>query len=153
MWMRGGTSKGGYFLAEDLPADTAARDAFLNEMRDRASGGRLIGISFFSKLAMFRHARDAPRARYGVAFDKLKERCENAPFRRKVFRRKLRAFHNKRAREILSESARQRRAALEKLPKALRIQRDHIGLFFGCQRQKLRLRILPAHHGLSKTEE
>ncbi|MBR9883317.1 MAG: 4-oxalomesaconate tautomerase [Oceanospirillales bacterium] len=29
MWMRGGTSKGGYFLAEDLPADNAARDAFL----------------------------------------------------------------------------------------------------------------------------
>lgn len=29
MWMRGGTSKGGYFLAEDLPADTAARDALL----------------------------------------------------------------------------------------------------------------------------
>jgi len=29
MWMRGGTSKGGYFLAEDLPSDTTARDAFL----------------------------------------------------------------------------------------------------------------------------
>lgn len=29
MWMRGGTSKGGYFLAGDLPADVAARDAFL----------------------------------------------------------------------------------------------------------------------------
>jgi len=29
MWMRGGTSKGGYFLAEDLPVDAAARDAFL----------------------------------------------------------------------------------------------------------------------------
>jgi 4-oxalomesaconate tautomerase len=29
MWMRGGTSKGGYFIAEDLPADTEARDAFL----------------------------------------------------------------------------------------------------------------------------
>jgi 4-oxalomesaconate tautomerase len=29
MWMRGGTSKGGYFLAGDLPRDTAARDAFL----------------------------------------------------------------------------------------------------------------------------
>jgi len=29
MWMRGGTSKGAYFLAEDLPADPAARDAFL----------------------------------------------------------------------------------------------------------------------------
>lgn len=29
MWMRGGTSKGGYFLRDDLPADTAARDAVL----------------------------------------------------------------------------------------------------------------------------
>lgn len=29
MWMRGGTSKGGYFLAEDLPSDSSARDAFL----------------------------------------------------------------------------------------------------------------------------
>ncbi|WP_115529258.1 MULTISPECIES: 4-oxalomesaconate tautomerase [Xanthomonas] len=29
MWMRGGTSKGGFFLADDLPADTAARDALL----------------------------------------------------------------------------------------------------------------------------
>ncbi|MEW5424206.1 4-oxalomesaconate tautomerase [Amorphus sp. 3PC139-8] len=29
MWMRGGTSKGGYFLKDDLPADLAARDAFL----------------------------------------------------------------------------------------------------------------------------
>lgn len=29
MWMRGGTSKGGYFLKDDLPPDAAARDAFL----------------------------------------------------------------------------------------------------------------------------
>ncbi|MEQ1641783.1 MAG: 4-oxalomesaconate tautomerase, partial [Novosphingobium sp.] len=29
MWMRGGTSKGGYFLKADLPADPATRDAFL----------------------------------------------------------------------------------------------------------------------------
>lgn len=29
MWMRGGTSKGGYFLKSDLPTETAARDAFL----------------------------------------------------------------------------------------------------------------------------
>lgn len=28
-WMRGGTSKGGFFLADDLPADPAERDAFL----------------------------------------------------------------------------------------------------------------------------
>ncbi|MFN3474291.1 MAG: 4-oxalomesaconate tautomerase [Blastomonas sp.] len=29
MWMRGGTSKGGFFLRDDLPADPAERDAFL----------------------------------------------------------------------------------------------------------------------------
>jgi len=29
MWMRGGTSKGGYFLKDDLPTDPAARDALL----------------------------------------------------------------------------------------------------------------------------
>ena len=29
MWMRGGTSKGAYFLAEDLPSDVATRDQFL----------------------------------------------------------------------------------------------------------------------------
>ena len=29
MWMRGGTSKGGFFLADDLPADVARRDAML----------------------------------------------------------------------------------------------------------------------------
>jgi len=29
MWMRGGTSKGAFFLADDLPADTTERDALL----------------------------------------------------------------------------------------------------------------------------
>ena len=29
MWMRGGTSKGGYFLKDDLPADPSLRDALL----------------------------------------------------------------------------------------------------------------------------
>jgi 4-oxalomesaconate tautomerase len=29
MWMRGGTSKGGYFLKDDLPADVGARNALL----------------------------------------------------------------------------------------------------------------------------
>ena len=32
MWMRGGTSKGGYFLKQELPTDTAKRDAFLLSM-------------------------------------------------------------------------------------------------------------------------
>ena len=29
MWMRAGTSKGAYFLADDLPADTSERNEFL----------------------------------------------------------------------------------------------------------------------------
>ncbi len=29
MWMRGGTSKGGYFLKQDLPSDVGERDSFL----------------------------------------------------------------------------------------------------------------------------
>jgi len=29
MWMRGGTSKGAYFLAEDMPSDPGERDALL----------------------------------------------------------------------------------------------------------------------------
>ena len=29
MWMRGGTSKGGYFLYQDLPEDKVERDALL----------------------------------------------------------------------------------------------------------------------------
>jgi 4-oxalomesaconate tautomerase len=29
MWLRGGTAQGGYFLASDLPADTATPDALL----------------------------------------------------------------------------------------------------------------------------
>ena len=29
MWMRGGTSKGAYFVAEDLPSEPTARDALL----------------------------------------------------------------------------------------------------------------------------
>ncbi|MEO1959560.1 MAG: PrpF domain-containing protein, partial [Paracoccus sp. (in: a-proteobacteria)] len=29
LWMRGGTSKGAYFLKDDLPADPAGRDALL----------------------------------------------------------------------------------------------------------------------------
>lgn len=32
MWMRGGTSKGGYFLKDDLPTDIAERDTFLLRM-------------------------------------------------------------------------------------------------------------------------
>ena len=43
-WMRGGTSKGGYFLASDLPADTAARDAFLLSMMGSPDSRQIDGM-------------------------------------------------------------------------------------------------------------
>lgn len=44
MWMRGGTSKGGYFLASDLPADKAARDAFLLGMMGSPDARQIDGM-------------------------------------------------------------------------------------------------------------
>ncbi|MBX9884812.1 MAG: 4-oxalomesaconate tautomerase, partial [Novosphingobium sp.] len=44
MWMRGGTSKGGYFLRQDLPADTAARDAFLLAMMGSPNALQIDGM-------------------------------------------------------------------------------------------------------------
>lgn len=44
MWMRGGTSKGGYFLREDLPADIAARDAFLLGVMGSADPRQIDGM-------------------------------------------------------------------------------------------------------------
>ena len=44
MWMRGGTSKGGYFLKSDLPADTAARDAFLLGMMGSPDPRQIDGL-------------------------------------------------------------------------------------------------------------
>lgn len=44
MWMRGGTSKGGYFLASDLPADKSARDAFLLGMMGSPDARQIDGM-------------------------------------------------------------------------------------------------------------
>jgi 4-oxalomesaconate tautomerase len=44
MWMRGGTSKGGYFLKSDLPSDTAARDAFLLGMMGSPDPRQIDGL-------------------------------------------------------------------------------------------------------------
>ncbi|KAA3622969.1 MAG: 4-oxalomesaconate tautomerase, partial [Proteobacteria bacterium] len=43
-WMRGGTSKGAYFLASDLPADTAARDAILLSVMGSPDPRQIDGI-------------------------------------------------------------------------------------------------------------
>lgn len=44
MWMRGGTSKGGYFLKGDLPLDVAARDAFLLRMMGSPDTNQIDGM-------------------------------------------------------------------------------------------------------------
>lgn len=44
MWMRGGTSKGGYFLATDLPREVEARDKFLLEMMGSPDARQIDGM-------------------------------------------------------------------------------------------------------------
>ncbi len=70
MWMRGGTSKGGYFLAEDLPADAAARDAFLLGAMGSPDARQIDGMGgadpLTSKVAVVRKSK-----REGVDVDYL----------------------------------------------------------------------------------
>lgn len=70
MWMRGGTSKGGYFLADDLPADTAARDAALLRIMGSPDPRQIDGLGgadpLTSKVAVVRKS-----ARAGVDVDYL----------------------------------------------------------------------------------
>lgn len=70
MWMRGGTSKGGYFLADDLPADPAARDAFLLRVMGSPDARQIDGMGgadpLTSKVAVVRKS-DRP----GVDVDYL----------------------------------------------------------------------------------
>ncbi|MEX4006698.1 4-oxalomesaconate tautomerase [Neoaquamicrobium sediminum] len=70
MWMRGGTSKGGYFLASDLPADPAARDAFLLRVMGSPDPRQIDGMGgadpLTSKVAVVRKS-----ARPGVDVDYL----------------------------------------------------------------------------------
>src|SRR6056300_1522907 len=44
MWMRGGTSKGGYFLKSDLPFDKVERDAFLLGMMGSPDSRQIDGL-------------------------------------------------------------------------------------------------------------
>ena len=67
MWMRGGTSKGGYFLAEDLPAD---RDGFLMRVMGSPDPRQIDGMGgadpLTSKVAVVKRS-----ARPGVDVDYL----------------------------------------------------------------------------------
>ena len=69
MWMRGGTSKGGYFLAEDLPEDRGARDAFLLRIMGSPDIRQIDGMGgadpLTSKVAVIkRSARDGVDVNY-----------------------------------------------------------------------------------------
>lgn len=70
MWMRGGTSKGGYFLAEDLPADREERDAFLLRVMGSPDKRQIDGMGgadpLTSKVAVVRKS-----SRKGVDVDYL----------------------------------------------------------------------------------
>ena len=56
MWMRGGTSKGGYFLKKDLPESNVERDAFLLGVMGSPDGRQIDGMgganSLTSKVAV-----------------------------------------------------------------------------------------------------
>ncbi len=70
MWMRGGTSKGAYFLAEDLPSDTTERDNFLLAIMGSPDPRQIDGIGgadpLTSKVAVVKRAE-----RPGVDVDYL----------------------------------------------------------------------------------
>ena len=70
MWMRGGTSKGGYFLEDDLPAERATRDAFLLAMMGSPDPAQIDGMGgadpLTSKIAIV-----SKSARPGIDVDYL----------------------------------------------------------------------------------
>ena len=70
MWMRGGTSKGGYFLAGDLPNDPQERDAFLLRVMGSPDPRQIDGMGgadpLTSKVAVVRKSQ-----REGIDVDYL----------------------------------------------------------------------------------
>jgi 4-oxalomesaconate tautomerase len=70
IWMRGGTSKGGYFLADDLPFDQGERDAFLLRVMGSPDLRQIDGMGgadpLTSKVAVVRKS-----AREGIDVDYL----------------------------------------------------------------------------------
>jgi 4-oxalomesaconate tautomerase len=70
MWMRGGTSKGGYFLTSDLPSDTEERDALLLRIMGSPDPRQIDGMGganpLTSKIAVVK-----PSDREGVDVDYL----------------------------------------------------------------------------------
>jgi 4-oxalomesaconate tautomerase len=70
MWMRGGTSKGGFFLRDDLPADAATRDALLLRIMGSPDPRQIDGMGGADPLAS-KVALVSPSQRNGVDVDYL----------------------------------------------------------------------------------
>lgn len=70
MWMRGGTSKGGYFLKDDLPDDTPERDAFLLRVMGSPDPRQIDGMGGADPLAS-KVAVVSKSARDGIDVDYL----------------------------------------------------------------------------------
>jgi 4-oxalomesaconate tautomerase len=70
MWMRGGTSKGGFFLADDLPTDPAARDTFLLRVMGSPDPRQIDGMGGADPLSS-KVAVVSTSAREGVDVDYL----------------------------------------------------------------------------------
>ncbi len=70
LWMRGGTSKGGYFLASDLPSDVSERDALLLRIMGSPDPRQIDGMGggdpLTSKVAVV-----GPSSRPGIDVDYL----------------------------------------------------------------------------------
>ena len=64
MLLRGGTSKGAYFLAEDLPTDVAHRDRILLSVMGSPDARQVDGVGgahpLTSKVAIVSRATDGP---------------------------------------------------------------------------------------------
>jgi 4-oxalomesaconate tautomerase len=70
MWMRGGTSKGGYFLKDDLPSETSGRDAFLLAVMGSPDVNQIDGMGGADPLTS-KVAAVSKSARVGVDVDYL----------------------------------------------------------------------------------
>ncbi|MEM9223401.1 MAG: 4-oxalomesaconate tautomerase [Pseudomonadota bacterium] len=70
LWMRGGTSKGGYFLASDLPADPDTRDALLCRIMGSPDPRQIDGLGGASPLTS-KVAIVSPSAESGADVDYL----------------------------------------------------------------------------------
>jgi len=80
MMMRGGTSKGAYFLASDLPADVAARDKVLLAVMGSPDARQIDGIGGahpLNRARPLRRLRPDPATHLATGADRRRRRMIN----------------------------------------------------------------------------